>query len=105
MNKQEAISNLKGIKGFYGDDRNDGYVQEFVALDKDEKEAIDMAIETLSTERTGEWTEREDWNGDNYYDCSVCGESFVLIDGTPSMNLYHYCPNCGAKMVGNNDEK
>ena len=52
------------------------------------------------TEKTGEWVEREDWNGDNYYDCSVCGESFVLIDGTPSMNKYHYCPNCGAKMKG-----
>ena len=47
----------------------------------------------------GEWIEREDWNGDNYYDCSVCGESFVLFDGTPSMNLYHYCPNCGARMT------
>ena len=46
----------------------------------------------------GEWIEREDWNGDSYYDCSVCGESFVLCDGTPSMNLYHYCPNCGADM-------
>lgn len=46
----------------------------------------------------GEWIEREDWNGDSYYDCSVCGESFVLFDGTPSMNLYHYCPNCGADM-------
>ena len=48
----------------------------------------------------GEWIEREDWNGDNYYDCSVCGESFVLCDGTPSMNLYHFCPNCGAYMKG-----
>lgn len=47
MNKQEVISNLKGIKAFYGDDRNNGYVQEFVALDKDDKEAIDMAIEAL----------------------------------------------------------
>lgn len=48
----------------------------------------------------GEWIEREDWNGDYYYDCSVCGESFVLCDGTPSMNLYHFCPNCGARMKG-----
>ena len=46
----------------------------------------------------GAWIEREDWNGDYYYDCSVCGESFVLCDGTPSMNLYHFCPNCGADM-------
>lgn len=53
----------------------------------------------------GEWLEREDWNGDYYYDCSVCGESFVLCDGTPSMNLYHFCPNCGAKMVKGGDTK
>ena len=53
----------------------------------------------------GEWIEREDWNGDNYYDCSICSESFVFIDGTPSMNLYHYCPNCGSRMRGeHNDE-
>lgn len=52
----------------------------------------------------GEWIEREDWNGDSYYDCSVCGESFVLCDGTPSMNLYHFCPNCGADMRGGDPE-
>ena len=51
----------------------------------------------------GEWIDREDWNGDSYYDCSVCGESFVLFDGTPDMNLYHYCPNCGADMRGENN--
>ena len=53
----------------------------------------------------GEWIEREDWNGDYYYDCSVCGESFVLCDGTPSMNLYHFCPNCGAKMDKGGDSE
>ena len=55
---------------------------------------------TEQTSIVGEWVEREDYNGDNYYDCSICSESFVFIDGTPSMNLYHYCPNCGAKMKG-----
>lgn len=47
--------------------------------------------------RHGKWIEQEDW-GDTYYDCSVCGESFVLLEGTPRENLYYYCPNCGAKM-------
>lgn len=61
--------------------------------------ALNMAIEALSAVAVqGEWIEREDWDGDYYYDCSVCGESFVLCDGTPSMNLYHFCPNCGARM-------
>ena len=48
----------------------------------------------------GEWLEQEDMMLDTYYDCSVCGESFTTIDGTPSDNLFNYCPNCGAKMDG-----
>ena len=49
-------------------------------------------------QKTGRWIEKEDWNGDTYYDCSVCGESFCLLEGTPTDNLYNYCPNCGVKM-------
>lgn len=48
----------------------------------------------------GEWIEQEDFNLDTYYDCSVCGESFCLIDGSPTDNLFKFCPNCGAKMGG-----
>ena len=48
----------------------------------------------------GYWKEVEWRFRDVYYDCSVCGESFCLIEGTPTDNLYNYCPNCGAKMDG-----
>ena len=49
----------------------------------------------------GEWTVIEDdWNMDTIYQCSVCKEEFVTIDGTPAENLWNYCPNCGAKMDG-----
>ena len=48
--------------------------------------------------KTGHWIEKDGFDGDTYYDCSECGESFCLIDGTPTDNLYNYCPNCGAKM-------
>ena len=30
--------------------------------------------------------------------CSLCGKRFCDI--TNSVTLYHYCPNCGAKMDG-----
>lgn len=46
----------------------------------------------------GRWIEVTDITLETYYDCSVCGESFCLIDGSPTDNLYRYCPNCGAKM-------
>lgn len=48
--------------------------------------------------RHGHWIEKEAPDMDTYYDCSVCGESFCFIEGTPDDNLYSYCPNCGAKM-------
>lgn len=62
-------------------------------------QALNMATEALEQKpKTGHWIEQEDFNGDTYYDCSECGESFCLIEGTPTDNLYKYCPNCGAKM-------
>lgn len=57
------------------------------------------------TRPTGRWIEKEDYNLDTYYDCSECGESFCLIDGTPTDNLYNYCPNCGAKMTESEDKE
>ena len=48
----------------------------------------------------GKWVERYDFDNDFYYDCSACGESFCLIEGTPEENFYSYCPNCGARMDG-----
>lgn len=50
----------------------------------------------------GEWKEWDD--GDNTWSCSVCGNPFVLIDGTPSDNEMNYCPNCGARMDGERRE-
>ena len=41
-----------------------------------------------------------DWFGTDVYTCTKCRESYVLVEGTPKENLWHYCPNCGAKMDG-----
>lgn len=50
----------------------------------------------------GKWIDRDDkYYGWNMWACSACGEEFVLTDGTPDMNEYHFCPNCGAEMEGN----
>ena len=51
--------------------------------------------------RHGEWI----LNPCNLYNdatwvCSVCGNEWVLIDGTPLDNQMDYCPRCGAKMGG-----
>ena len=58
----------------------------------DGKNEAEQALEP----KRGEWHEWDD--GDNTWSCSVCGEPWVLIDGTPKENGMKFCPNCGAKM-------
>ena len=49
----------------------------------------------------GRWEgSTDDWLGTDVYTCTKCRESYVLVEGTPKQNLWHYCPNCGAKMDG-----
>ena len=49
----------------------------------------------------GRWEDSTDeWLGTDVYTCSKCRESYVLVEGTPEENLWHYCPNCGADMRG-----
>ena len=56
--------------------------------------------------KAGEWTTIEDdILMETVYKCSVCKEEFVTIDGeTPQEHLWNYCPHCGAKMDGGNDD-
>ena len=53
----------------------------------------------------GEWIEKYNGNGWNDfwdYTCSNCGKKYERADAV----LYHanYCPNCGARMKGGDDE-
>ena len=58
----------------------------------------DAVVKKMQEPKTGHWIEKDGFDGDTYYDCSECGEPFCFIDGTPTDNLYNYCPNCGARM-------
>ena len=57
-----------------------------------------METEDAEYVRRGYWKTVEDWDGDEHYQCSVCGAEFVLIDGSPEDNDYLFCPHCGAKV-------
>lgn len=54
--------------------------------------------------KIGHWIEKDRFDGDVYYDCSECGESWTTIEGTPWQNGMGYCPNCGAKMTESEDK-
>lgn len=60
----------------------------------------DVPSADVAPVRHGRWEDYEE----NTWQCSECGELFYLEDGTPKENEYHYCPNCGARMDGEDDE-
>lgn len=53
--------------------------------------------------RHGRWRKIDDLFLDTLYRCSVCGEEFYIENGTPQENQYCYCPNCGARLDGEED--
>lgn len=92
MDRKEAETSLK----------NDWYINNgnlIVEHDKVNRflEACGMGIKALHEpeRKKGQW---EDFDYDNSYLCTSCGEIWTLNDGTPEGNNMNYCPNCGAKM-------
>lgn len=76
-----------------------GYIEGW--FDDNDEEAFRMAIEALTAEPVhGEWIKHEKSKGVFSRECSVCGCWFSW-DGMPRNS---YCPNCGAKMTGDDLE-
>lgn len=53
----------------------------------------------------GQWPRADDdWNSLTTIQCSLCSEEWCFeTDDDVSLPNYKYCPNCGAKMDGGND--
>ena len=64
----------------------------------------DASENTFIKRKKGKWKqhyvgqERTPWGSD----CSVCGE-WLVIDRLVMNEKYHFCPNCGARMDGEQD--
>jgi hypothetical protein len=94
----ETIRKMQTYKLFSGDD--------MILVDKVEVQTELMMLPSVQPERkTGRWLPD---NTDYYrtrFICSVCGES----EEVPTMGfgyapMWGYCPNCGAKMEGGEQE-
>ena len=80
MTNQEAIKILKGT--IKKPNTKDGYLGQ----------ALTMGIEALERQKTGHWIETDLY----IYECSECHI------GTSVGSKDNFCPNCGAKMEGEN---
>ena len=88
MTREEAIQRLKA-------NRDAMYFPETV-------KALDMAIEALKDRHKGEWVDI-----DNYYrlaTCSHCHKVTMFEKWGEYTKPYNFCPNCGARMKGGDDE-
>lgn len=103
MTKAEIIASLKDQARdkdiLANGDKDSIFTRDAQAL----REAAEM-LEKSEIVRHGRWIEQEGYDGDVCWDCSVCGESWSLIDGTPADNGMDFCPHCGAKMDGGEDD-
>ena len=67
----------------------------------------DIPAADVAEVRHGRWTIAEDdYCGLNIVKCSVCHEEWCFEERDDVFDLnYHYCPNCGAYMMGENNGK
>lgn len=86
MTREEAMDLLDNLIGMVEDSQDNDY-----------DEALKMAIEALRERPKGEWIEESDNHGHSSYFCSRCGTQ----EGEPS----GFCPNCGARMKGADNEE
>ena len=93
MTNAELISMVRSIAKHGADWR----INEVLNRAADALEAAEKRIAELEAQlpKEGEWI---DLFGHDYK-CSVCGE-WYRMDGTPEQEDMNYCPNCGAKMKG-----
>ena len=86
---------------------NFGFEWDDISPTRDEFVEFIKKQQTIEAEpvRNGRWeVSTDEWFETDVYTCSKCRESYVLVEGTPKENLWHYCPNCGCRMDGGDDE-
>lgn len=89
------------VQGFY-QPKSKEERQEILKMDKPSYEEIYKRLgEYENRESHGKWL-FVDLDGYWFDECSVCGDRTANHDGSPPD--FNYCPNCGAKMDGGNED-
>lgn len=73
------------------------------AIDAAIRELDDLPAADVQEVRHGKWLLERELDGTPYcFHCSICDDDFGCIGITTA---YDYCPNCGAKMDGEDGEQ
>ena len=85
MKRETAIALLNNLRAFSEDD---------------DEPAIDMAIEALSEQKTGEWVKATGMMPPEFHGHHCCSECGNFANMEPPFgnreDLSDYCPNCGS---------
>lgn len=107
IDRDELLRELTKRRAEKEHDRNLGsgfYKQGYLEGFDDAIKAVD-SVPSADVElvRRGTWIEEETLWDDRYLTCSVCHESWCLMDDCTSEDFdMRYCPHCGAKMEDKN---
>ena len=65
-------------------------------------ECMDKLMSIITDRPQGKWMSptADSYITANFYKCSICGKIVNLFQ----MRSYNFCPNCGARMKGADDE-
>lgn len=91
---EDAISREYALGVIYPSDIYPSRADIYKAL----KDAPSVTVEPKQGEWNPYYTKRK-YN--DTFNCKLCGDTFIVIQGKEDMN---FCPNCGAKMKGADDE-
>ena len=112
-----SCSECPASKPEYAQRQSTGSQKEVRLIDANrarETAVVDLVVHHIDRQPTidpenlrpqGEWVKSEDdYCGLSIIKCSLCREEwcFEVDDDVETLN-YHYCPNCGAKMKGRNN--
>ena len=98
IEREAYLDRLEEVKSVLVLNENDSFDDGVrIGIERAMSEAETIPAADVRPVVRGKWIDRDDdYYGWNMWACSACGEEFVLTEGTPDMNDYHFCPNCGA---------
>ena len=67
------------------------------------KQLIKSIPSVTPAEKVGHWIKIDDCSNSGYY-CSECRKRVVKEGWSDTVKIIKYCPNCGAKMGGEQNE-